>query len=156
MTAVDGSEPINSRRAATLKIHYVCGRPQPVGRIDVRIVRQDGSLCCTADSTLHAQNPQEFKELRGSGAVTITFPALQLTTGTYLALVQITDLGDGMVIASRESPPFRVYERGSGPDRGIYVPETRWMKEVNSPAALEPYYDDRQPDLPEGEAINAY
>lgn len=156
MTAADGTEPINSRRAAALKINYACGGRQPVGRIDVRIVRQDGALCCTADSTLHAQNPQELKELRGSGAVTVTFPALQLTTGTYLAFVQITDLGDGMVIASGESPPFRVYARGSGPDRGIFVPETRWVKEMYASAAHQPDYDGQQPVLPEGEAIHAY
>jgi hypothetical protein len=79
-----------------------------------------------------------------------------LTTGAYLAYVQITDPGDGTAIASGESPPFRVYAPGSGPDRGIYVPETRWTKETDTPAAQPPDYSGQESVPLEGEAINAY
>jgi lipopolysaccharide transport system ATP-binding protein len=128
LAAADGMEPIDSRRPVTLRIRYESAGCQPIGRIDVRIVRQDGTLCCTADSSLQARNPQAFRELSGSGTILLMFPALQLTTATYVAVVQITDASDAAVIASGESEPFPVYAEGSGPERGIYVPEVHWTK----------------------------
>jgi lipopolysaccharide transport system ATP-binding protein len=117
-----------SESPADLEIEYATGRPTRIGRIDVRIVREDSILCCTLDSTLHANCADDFSSLNGYGTITISFPALQLTTGVYRALVQVTDAADARVIASAESGPFAVHARGSGPDRGVYVPVASWTR----------------------------
>ena len=58
--------------------------------------------------------------------VEVTYEPLQLTTGKYIALVQITDPGDSIVIASGQSRPFYVYEGYNIYEPGIYNPLVHW------------------------------
>jgi lipopolysaccharide transport system ATP-binding protein len=119
---------IHSDKPLTLRIQYASARPQRVGRIDVRILREDGTLCCTADSSQSADDI--FHDLEGEGTIELTYAPMQLTSGTYHAVIQITDISDSTVIASIQTSPFRVYAEGAGPDRGIYVPQLTWDKSL--------------------------
>jgi hypothetical protein len=53
---------------------------------------------------------------------------MQLTTGTYTAVVQITDVSDSVVIASAKTLPFYVHAQGASQDYGVYVPQVNWRK----------------------------
>lgn len=120
------SAPLDSQLPLRMRIHYNAIQPQRIGRIDVRILRDDSTLCCTADSS---QSPDgTLAELAGEGIVELVYAPAQLTSGSYTAVVQITDISDSVVIASVQSSPFNVYAKGAGRDRGIYVPQVTWRK----------------------------
>ena len=115
-----------SQLPATVKIHYRTSSPQPVGRVDVRIIREkDGTLCNTADSSQTATG-QTLRELDGAGIIEVAYHPLQLTSGVYRVITRITDPSDSVVMASGQSPSFTVYAAGSGADRGSYVPLVDW------------------------------
>ncbi len=113
----------------TVKIHYQTASPQPIGRVDVRIIREeDGTLCNTADSSQAAAGELGLCELCGKGIIAVQYQPLQLTSGVYRVIVRITDPSDSVVMASGQSSPFTVYAVGSGAARGIYVPLVEWKK----------------------------
>ena len=115
----------------TVKIHYQTASPQPIGRVDVRIIREeDGTLCNTADSSQAAADELGLCELCGKGIIAVRYQPLQLTSGVYRVIVRITDPSDSVVMASGQSAPFTVYAVGSGAARGIYVPLVEWKKYV--------------------------
>ncbi|MBN1875875.1 MAG: ATP-binding cassette domain-containing protein [Anaerolineae bacterium] len=116
----------DSRQPVKLQIHYHAIEPQRIGRIDVRILRDDSILCCTADSSQSANGA--LVDLVGEGVVELVYSPLQLTSGTYTAVAQVTDVSDSVVIASVQSAPFNVYAEGAARDRGVYVPEVTWCK----------------------------
>jgi ABC-type polysaccharide/polyol phosphate transport system ATPase subunit len=118
---------LESHLPAKVTIHYQATSSQPIGRIDARIIRSDGTLCATVDSS-QAPNAAELSELCGKGIIEFVVEPLQLTSGQYHITVQITDLSDGMVIASTQSSPFNVHSLAGGADRGIYAPRVRWVK----------------------------
>lgn len=120
----------HSNASLRMRIHYAAARPQRIGRIDVRILREGSTLCCTADSS-QAMN-STWHQMAGEGAVELTYAPAQLTSGTYTAVIQVTDISDSTVIASIQSPPFRVHAESSGQDRGVYVPHVSWAKTESS------------------------
>jgi lipopolysaccharide transport system ATP-binding protein len=122
----DKSDRIDSCRTMIMKIDYHAVQPIHIGRIDVRILREDSTLCCTADSSRFAND--ELHRLTGKGTVELTYDSVQLTTGTYTAVVQITDVSDSVVIASAKTLPFYVHAQGASQDCGIYVPHVTWRK----------------------------
>jgi hypothetical protein len=125
------SQLLRSDEYATLKIVYQAAWPQPIGRLDIRVLRDDGTLCSAIDARNAANVDQPLKELSGAGVIEVTYDPLQLATGQYTILVQITDLSDAMVIASGQTPPFEVYAERSMPNSGIYVPSTHWRHHAN-------------------------
>ncbi len=123
---------LDSRRPLLLRIYYRAVLPQQIGRIDVRILREDSILCCTADSSQSANG--DLRKLDGEGTIELIYAPAQLTSGTYTALIQITDISDSAVIASIQSAPFGIYAEGAGRDRGVYVPHVSWR---NKPTSTE-------------------
>ena len=117
---------LDSRHPLIIRIHYHAVEPQRIGRIDVRILRDDSTLCCTADSS--QSNNSALAVLTDEGLVELVYSPAQLTSGTYTAVVQITDISDSVVIASAQSAPFSIYTEGMGQDRGVYVPQVAWSK----------------------------
>ncbi len=113
---------------AKLCIYYKAGSPQEIGRIDIKVIRDDGTLCSTIDSVGTADPSLHLHKLSGNGVIEVSYEPLQLTTGKYFVLVQITDPGDGIIIASGQSNPFYVYEDYMLPGPGIYIPLVRWSK----------------------------
>ncbi len=123
---VSSTDRLDSRRPFTMRIHYHATQPQRVGRIDVRILREDSTLCCTADSSQSVTGA--LHDLVGEGTIVLTYAPAQLTTGTYTATIRITDISDSTIVASAQSAPFRVYAEGAGQDRGVYVPKVTWSR----------------------------
>jgi lipopolysaccharide transport system ATP-binding protein len=121
---------LRSDQPATLKISYQSARPQSIGRIDVRVLREDGTLCSAIDARNAINSGQPLSELAETGVIEITYEPLQLATGQYNVLVQITDLSDAMVIASGQSPRFEVYAPKSVAGPGIYMPHTQWLHHI--------------------------
>jgi lipopolysaccharide transport system ATP-binding protein len=117
---------LDSRHPLKMRIHYHALKPQRIGRIDVRILRDDSTLCCTADSS-QSEN-SALAVLTGEGVIELVYSPAQLTSGTYNAVIQITDISDSVVIASTQSAPFSIYTEGAGPDRGVYIPQVAWNK----------------------------
>ena len=123
---------LRSEQPATLKITYQSARPQPIGRIDIRVLREDGTMCSAIDGRNALNADQPLQELGESGVLEVTYDPLQLATGQYSVLVQITDLSDAMVIASGQSSRFDVYAEKSLNDPGVYMPRTQWVHHVNA------------------------
>ena len=118
---------LESHLPARVSIHYQAVSTQPIGRIDARIIRSDSTLCATTDSS-RASSATDLSKLSGQGIIEFTLEPLQLTSGQYHILVQVTDPSDGMVIASAQSSPFSVHAQAGGADRGIYAPRVSWAK----------------------------
>lgn len=123
-----GADPsiLRSERPVKVKIHYHAFSPQKIGRVDLRILRSDSTLCCTADSSRAQQGSEAVATLKGSGVIEATYDSLQLTSGDYVAVVAITDVSDAGVIASNQSQPFHVLAEGGGGNRGVFVPQVTW------------------------------
>jgi lipopolysaccharide transport system ATP-binding protein len=117
-----------SHLPAKLRIHYQAVAPQQIGRVDIRIIRNDSTLCCAVDSIGTANADLRLRRLSGSGIIEVIFEPLQLTTGMYIALVQVTDPGDSLIIASGQSRPFNVYEDYNIYEPGVYTPLVRWSR----------------------------
>lgn len=113
---------------ATVRVHYRAAAPQQVGRVVVWIIRDDGILCSSAGSSMSTDASPKLREVRGDGMIAVRYEPLQVTSGKYVVEVRITDASDSLVIASGRSRPFRVLGGGSGPNRGIYVPQVSWTK----------------------------
>jgi lipopolysaccharide transport system ATP-binding protein len=123
----NGLLPISSDASAAIRIEYRSPSARTVGRIDVRIIREDGTLCSAIDGPVHPDNAdRSAHELGERGEILIDLQPVQLTTGRYCALVQITDVTDTAVIASGQSDYFAVYTRHTVPSPGIFVPCSRW------------------------------
>lgn len=124
--AQDGERVLRSDQPVTVKIHYRTAGRQPIGRIDLRMIRDDSTLCSATDAS-HALNQfPKLDELSGEGIIEATYDPLQLTTGKYTCIVQITDPSDAMVIASGQSRAFDVYAELNLSNPGIFVPRVRW------------------------------
>jgi ABC-type polysaccharide/polyol phosphate transport system ATPase subunit len=123
---------LRSEQPATLKITYQAARPQPIGRIDIRVLREDGTMCSAIDGRNARNHDQQLHELAESGVLEVTYDPLQLATGQYSVLVQITDLSDAMVIASGQSSRFDVYAEKSLSNPGVYIPCTHWVHHVDA------------------------
>ncbi len=113
---------LRSDQPATLKISYQAAHAQPVGRIDVRMLRQDGTLCTAVDST----DVPSLTTLSDQGTIEIAYDPLQLSVGEYIAVVRVTDPTDTIVIASGQSQPFEVLTKRFIPEPGVYIPCVRW------------------------------
>jgi ABC-type polysaccharide/polyol phosphate transport system ATPase subunit len=121
------AEPfLSSDQAAILRVAYQSTRPQSIGRIDIRVLREDGTLCSAIDARNAINNGQRLDELAGSGLLEIRYDPLQLATGRYTAVVRITDLSDAMVLASGQTGRFEVYAETSVANPGVFVPRTYW------------------------------
>jgi ABC-type polysaccharide/polyol phosphate transport system ATPase subunit len=121
---------LRSEQPVTLRITYHAARPQPIGRIDIRMLRGDGTTCSAIDGRNAQNDGLQIHEIAESGTIEITYDPLQLTTGQYSVLVQITDLSDAMVIASGQTPFFEVYAEKSLDNSGVYMPRTYWRHQV--------------------------
>jgi len=122
----DTGNKLASHRDATVRIHYQTRSPQNIGRIDLRMMRDDGMLCSAIDSLGPTGQDRRFLELSGSGVIDVLYQPLQLTTGSYYAIVRVTDPSDSLVMASGQSSPFQVYEAYSIPEPGLYTPRVTW------------------------------
>ena len=123
---------LRSEQPLTLRITYQAARPQPIGRIDIRMLRGDGTTCSAIDGRNAENDGLQIHEMAESGMIEVTYDPLQLTTGQYSVLVQITDLSDAMVIASGQTPSFEVYAEKSLNSPGIYMPRTHWRHHVTT------------------------
>lgn len=117
---------LRSEQPVTLRITYQSIRPQPIGRIDIRMLRGDGTTCSAIDGRNALNGGLQLHEIGESGTIEVTYDPLQLATGQYSVLVQITDLSDAMVIASGQTPPFEVHAEKSPNAPGVYIPHTYW------------------------------
>jgi len=125
--AVAQNEPLQSDSPAVVQIEYESNKPQVVGRIDVRILRDDGTLCSAFDNHMAPQHDDSrLNQFGHQGYIKITLDPVQLTSGRYYLLVQITDVTDAMVIASAQSEYFTVFTRHAIPSPGVFVPCFRW------------------------------
>ncbi len=119
--------PIQSDAPATILIDYVSMTAQPIGRVDLRIVREDGILCTVIDGQMAVGSEgSPVRQLGKQGQVRVTLDPVQLTTGRYHVLVQITDPADAAVIASGQSGVFSVFTRHTLASPGVFVPRCRW------------------------------
>jgi lipopolysaccharide transport system ATP-binding protein len=119
-----------SDQPAILRIAYQSTRPQPIGRIDIRILREDGMLCSAIDARNATNGGQRLNELAESGVIEVRYDPLQLATGQYSVLVQITDLSDAMVVASGQTSRFEVYAEKCVSPPGVYLPRTCWTHHI--------------------------
>ena len=128
MASTDGaSAPIDSDSCATIRVQYRAQHAQTVGRIDVKIIREDGMLCSTIDGPADPNSTDpSLDELGEQGEIRIVLARVQLTTGRYFALVQVTDSTDEAVIASGQSEYFTVFTQHTVPNPGIFVPHSTW------------------------------
>jgi lipopolysaccharide transport system ATP-binding protein len=124
----DVRKGLASHLPAKLRIHYQAIAPQQIGRVDIRIIRNDSTLCCAVDSIGTAKADLRLRQLSGSDIIEVTFDPLQLTTGTYIALVQVTDPGDSLIIASGQSRAFNVYGDYNIYEPGVYTPLVHWSR----------------------------
>jgi lipopolysaccharide transport system ATP-binding protein len=123
---------------ATVRIHYHAVVPQQIGRMLLSMIREDSTVCNAVDSSHWPEAGAKLGEVSGEGVITVTYNPLQLTAGTYLVEVLVTDISDNIVIASGQSPRFRVGGIGSGQSRGIYIPMVSWDRQPvvsNDPGA---------------------
>ena len=120
-------------RPAQLRIHYQAARPLAIGRVDVRVIRDDGTLCSAIDSTSSPDRAFHLRSLGAEGTISIDYNPLQLGTGTYHVLVRVTDESDAMVIASGQSNSFSVVDRYSAPGPGVYSPLVQWAHSDGEP-----------------------
>jgi lipopolysaccharide transport system ATP-binding protein len=123
---------LRSEQPATLRVTYQAAHPQPIGRIDIRVLREDGTMCSAIDGRNALNTDQQLHELAESGVLEVTYTPLQLATGQYSVLVQITDLSDAMIIASGQSSRFEVYAEKSINNPGVYMPRTLWVHHANT------------------------
>lgn len=129
---------LRSEQAVTVKIHYRTAEQQPIGRIDLRMVRDDSTLCSATDASQAMNRLQKIEALSGEGIIEVTYDPLQLTTGRYTCIVQITDPSDAMVIASGQSHPFEAYAELNLSNPGVFVPRVRWALYTRAePAAVQ-------------------
>jgi len=117
-----------SHLPAKVKIHYRAPSPQQIGRVDIRMVRHDSTLCNAIDSIGAAGVDLQLRKVSGYGVIEVTYEPLQLTAGKYVTVVRITDPSDCIVIASGQSRPFYVYEEYSVPEPGVFIPLVHWSK----------------------------
>ncbi len=114
---------------AVVQVHYKAIKPQPIGRVFLMLIREDGTVCCAAGSTHWPGAEREFAEFSGEGVISITCDPLQLTAGTYHAEVTVTEVSESIVIASAQSAPFQVQGIGAGQLQGVYIPRVSWTKQ---------------------------
>jgi lipopolysaccharide transport system ATP-binding protein len=135
LTAVEVVSPIQSSAKALashlpakVMISYRAVLPQQIGRIDIRVIRDDSTLCSASDSSRMTDASSELHRLSGSGVIEATYDPLQLATGRYFVIVRITDSSDSIVLASGQSQPFHVYAADSVPEPGVFIPRMSWAK----------------------------
>lgn len=130
ISSLENDGPLFSSRTARVRISYRARTSQAIGRIDLRILRQDGTLCCAVDSV----GVSELMELDNVGAVEAVLDPVQLTSGVYQILVRVTDPTDAIVLASAQSEPFTVISERPIPEPGIFQPNVCWQKANASPS----------------------
>jgi hypothetical protein len=96
------------------------------------MLREDGTLCSAIDARNASNSGQQLNQLVGSGVIEITYDPLQLATGQYSVLVQITDLSDALIVASGQTARFDVYAEKSVSTPGVYMPCTRWIHHTDA------------------------
>jgi len=131
-----------SDESAIVRVSYRTQVPQSIGRIDVRVMREDGTLCTAIDNTEAAGNDRRFSQIGTSGEFTIRFCPLQYTNGRYYVLVRITDPSDAFVVASARSDVFGVLS-GDGPKpAGVFVPAAEWgLRDTEASETLAGHVD---------------
>ncbi|MEA3335278.1 MAG: polysaccharide ABC transporter ATP-binding protein [Chloroflexota bacterium] len=117
---------IDSHQSGVVTIRYRTQAPREIGRIDVRVLRDDGTLCSSLDARAAAKNDPRFRHLDREGSFVLTFSPMQLTSGTYFVLVRITDSSDALVIASGQSKLFQAYAGDLPSPPGVFVPSVAW------------------------------
>lgn len=123
--------PIESQSPVSIAIRYEARESQVIGRIDVRILRDDGTLCCALDSgVVQGDGGANISEVGKLGEITVTLKPVQLTSGRYLVLVQVTDMVDQAVIASGQSEYFTVFAPHSTVGSGVFVPNSSWEHQL--------------------------
>ena len=122
---------LSSEQCASVKITYEVAQPQAIGRIEIRMMREDGTVCSAIDAHSVFGEHHDFCELTGSGVIEVVYDPLQLATGQYFVLVEITDPSDEMVIAFGQSPQFAVYAMNSVPNPGLFIPCTHWVHHID-------------------------
>jgi ABC-type polysaccharide/polyol phosphate transport system ATPase subunit len=132
----DNDQVLRSDQAVTVRVHYRTAAQQPIGRIDLRMIRDDSTLCSATDASQAMNHLPRIDALSGEGLIEVTYAPLQLTTGRYTCIVQITDPSDAMVIASGQSRAFEVHAEMNMSNPGIFVPQVRWALHTgHKPAA---------------------
>jgi lipopolysaccharide transport system ATP-binding protein len=129
-----GKSSLLGHLPATVCVHYKAIRPQHVGRVLFLLLREDGTVCCATESTHWPEAERELGQLSGEGVISVTYDPLQLTAGTYLAEVMITEPSDSLVIASAQSSPFQVLGIGPGQGTGVYIPRVSWERHAKAEA----------------------
>jgi len=120
------NQDLTTDKSAVVKIAYRTAGRQPIGRIDIRMIRDDSTLCTAIDVTKARATAGRLDELTGTGEICVTYDPLQLTAGRYTVIVRITDPTDSLVVASGQSQPFDVFEDNVVPEPGIYIPTVSW------------------------------
>ncbi len=128
---VDPDTELTNDARVRLRLHYRAAAPQPIGRIVVRILREDSTLCSTADSSLLPETRSSLHQLDHEGAIDLDYDPLQLTAGWYTAEVRITDVSNNLVIASGQSAKFQVRSSHSNQDWGVFLPRISWSKRAS-------------------------
>ena len=118
------ADGFDGRLPAQVKIHYLAASPQQIARIYVVLYRDDGTVCSTADSSQAVNGSPNLTEVSGQGVIELRYEPLQLVSGRYYILAQITDSSDNLVLASGQSPLFHVFSE----DGGVFIPQVSWGK----------------------------
>lgn len=132
IAASNHGQDLSSNKPAVVRISYRAATQQPIGRIDVRMIRNDSTLCSAIDASKSRNTEGRLDELSGAGVICITYDPLQLAAGHYTVIVRITDPTDSLVIASGQSQAFDVFEENVVPEPGIYVPCVSWSRHSHS------------------------
>jgi lipopolysaccharide transport system ATP-binding protein len=115
-----------SDRDAQVRIHYSAPVGHAFGRIYVKLVRADGTICSSVHAGIEASAGSDLQRLVGDGVISILYRPLQLAGGVYSVTAEITDVTNCLVIASGQSAPFRVYGPDATVAEGVYVPSVQW------------------------------
>jgi len=124
ISAPEQGSTFTSDTVLRIRMKYSARNSQPIGRIDLRILREDGALCCAIDSV----GVPGLTVLADAGAVDAFLHPVQLAGGIYHAIVRVTDPTDSIVLASAQSEPFVVLPARPIPEPGIFLPNARWQK----------------------------
>jgi lipopolysaccharide transport system ATP-binding protein len=125
----------------TLVIEYQTTGVTPIGRIDIRVLRQDATVCSVAESQVAPELNPEDMVLEGHGHIRLEYLPVQLAAGNYYVSMRVTDPSDNLVMASAQSEVFSVHAEGHPDDRGVFVPRVRWRIErehVREEPAVKP------------------
>lgn len=125
-----GREEFRSEQSMEIRIHYRTYGISDAANAAVRIIRNDGTVCClrrTKDDDVEVILQEE------GGAFSIVIDPIQLTGGMYYVEARITNKQSTVYLASVASDWF--YIKGSGLARGartgVFEASGRWVMENN-------------------------